>query len=323
MLSDVVAEINKMVPVLDVDKVRNRLSVVFTKYEIARLEEDTTEPNIKEKTDIFIDAKRLEGLSELTLDGYKLELNLLSKHLQKKVADVTPSDVRSYLATFPDSKMSTIGKKLSILKSFFGWLAGEEIIYRDPTARIKTPKTKKGQPKALTIEELEMLREGCETRRERAMMEVLYATGARLSEVHQLNRSDVDESQMSSQVLGKGSKEREVYLSYRAMYHLKKYLETRDDDADALFATLRRPFRRLGRRGIQREIKKIAGRVGLAYKVSPHVLRHTFATLTLNNGAELVAVQELLGHSSPDTTLRYARISEERKREQHRRYLVQ
>jgi len=94
-------------------------------------------------------------------------------------------------------------------------------------------------------------------------------------------------------------------------------LDSRFDDCEALFITERKPYRRLSHRGIQREIKKIAKKAGIANKVSPHVLRHTYATLTLNNGADLSAIQELLGHSSPDTTLRYARITEERKREQH------
>lgn len=323
MLSEVVAKIYEMVPALDVDKVRNNLSEIFSKYKVSKTKKSQDEPDIKEKLQLFLSSKKLEGLSELTLDGYKLDLNIFAKNVSKKVNDVTPSDIRVYLAQYNENKMSTIGKKLSILKSFFSWLAGEEIIQRDPTLKIKPPKTEKLMPKALKIEELEMLRESCKSDRERAFLEVLYASGTRLSEIHQLNIEDVNQQSMSSNVLGKGDKERAVYLSFRAMYHLNKYLNNRTDDCEALFVTERRPYRRLGKRGIQREIKKIAERVGLDHKVSPHVLRHTFATLTLNNGAELVAVQELLGHSSPDTTLRYARITEERKRDQHRRFLVQ
>lgn len=323
MLSEIVAEIYEMVPALDMDKVRNNLSRIFIKYEVAKIEGDNDQPDIKEKIQLFLSSKKLEGLSELTLEGYRLDLNIFANDVLKKVNDVTPSDIRVYLAQFTENKMSTIGKKLSILKSFFSWLAGEEIIQRDPTLKINPPKTEKLLPKALKIEELEMLREGCKTRRERAFLEVLYATGARLAEVHQLNRDDVNQQSMSSNVIGKGDKERAVYLSFRALFHLNKYLESRNDECEALFVTVRRPYRRLSKAGIQREIKIIANRAGIGDKVSPHILRHTFATLTLNNGAELVAVQELLGHSSPETTLRYARISEERKRDQHRRYLVQ
>jgi integrase/recombinase XerD len=114
-----------------------------------------------------------------------------------------------------------------------------------------------------------------------------------------------------------------VYLSVRSLYHLTKYLVQRTDDSEALFVTVRKPHRRLTDRAVQLEVRKIAKRAGMEHKVSPHVLRHTFATLTLNNGAELTAIQELLGHESPETTLRYARITEERKREQHKKYLIQ
>lgn len=128
---------------------------------------------------------------------------------------------------------------------------------------------------------------------------------------------------MSTNVIGKGNKEREVYLSFKALYHLKKYLKSRNDNCNALMITHRKPYRRLSKRGIQYEINQIAKNAGLEKRVSPHTLRHTFATLTLNNGAELVAIQELLGHSSPEVTLRYARITKERKREQHKKFLVQ
>jgi integrase/recombinase XerD len=211
----------------------------------------------------------------------------------------------------------------SILKSFFSWLSAEEMIQKDPTAKLKSPKTEKRLPKSLTIEELELLRESCKTIRQRAFIEVMYATGCRLAEVQQLNKNDINLQNMSTNVIGKGNKEREVYLSFKALYHLKKYLKSRNDECEALMTTERKPYRRLSKRGIQREIAAIAKMAGLEKKVSPHVLRHTFATLTLNNGAELVAVQELLGHSSPETTLRYARITEERKHEQHKKYLVQ
>ncbi|TEB13384.1 Tyrosine recombinase XerC [Pelotomaculum propionicicum] len=114
-----------------------------------------------------------------------------------------------------------------------------------------------------------------------------------------------------------------MFFSFKAMFHLKKYLAGRKDDDPALFVTERRPYRRLSKRGFQREIKLIAIRAGIRKNVHPHVMRHTMATLTLNNGADLVAVQELLGHANPGTTQIYARLSSERKREQYKKHLVQ
>jgi integrase/recombinase XerD len=322
LISEITGYISELVPI-HVEETKNKLSSIITKYHVAKVEVDEIHPDLTEKIMLFLSSKKLEGLSKITLAGYQLELRIFSDAVKKRAENITPSDIRIYLGGFENLKMSTVGRKLSVLKSFFGWLAGEEIIERDPTKKLKPPREEKRLPKALSIEELEMLREACKTIRQRAFIEVLYASGTRLSEIHQLNISNINHQEMSSNVIGKGNKERAVFLSHKAMYHLKKYLSTRQDDCEALFVTERKPYRRLSKRGIQREVSVIAKNAGLESKVSPHVLRHTFATLTLNNGAELVAVQELLGHSSPETTLRYARITEERKREQHKKYLVQ
>ncbi|MGN8232276.1 site-specific tyrosine recombinase/integron integrase [Priestia flexa] len=322
LISQVTSLISELVPV-DVEKTKNKLSVIFNQYDIRKVEKEEVHPDLYQKINMYVNAKKLEGLSDATLNGYQLELNLFANRIKKKAESVTVSDIRIYLAELEHLKMSTIGQKLSILKSFFAWLHSEELIERNPTLKLKTPKTEKRLPKSLTIEELEMLREACQTVRQRAFIEILYATGCRLSEVYGLDKDDINFQSMSTNVIGKGNKEREVYLSFKALYHLKKYLKSRNDNCNALMITHRKPYRRLSKRGIQYEINQIAKNAGLEKRVSPHTLRHTFATLTLNNGAELVAIQELLGHSSPEVTLRYARITEERKREQHKKFLVQ
>lgn len=322
-LSDVITVIHELYPELDMNQTKSKLSNVLTKYHIQAVDLNEPHPDLHEKINLFISSKQLEGLANGTLKNYRLDLNKFANNVKKKVEDITTADIRVHLAGYNYLKMSSLGRKMNVMRSFFSWLASEEVIQRDPTTKLKPPKTEKRLPKALSIEELEMLRESCKTIRQRAFIEVLYATGCRLSEVQALNVSDINFQSMSCKVFGKNSKEREVYFSFKAMYHLKKYLKSRPGECEALLTTERKPYRRLSGRGIQREVAKIAKLAGLEEKVSPHVMRHTFATLTLNNGAELVAVQELLGHSSPDTTLRYARITEERKREQHKKFLVQ
>lgn len=323
VLSDLVAALKDLYSNIDVENTKNKLSTVLSEYYIQRVELSEVHPDLEDKIQLFITSKKLEGFSPITLDNYLLELSMFADIVKKKAEDIATADVRMYLSQDGTLKMSTIRKKLSVLKSFFSWLASEEYIKLDPTTKLKAPKDEYLLPKSLSIEELEMLRESCGTVRQRAFLEILYATGCRLSEVHGLDKSDINIQNMSTLVIGKGDKQREVYFSIRAMYHLGKYLKGRNDNCEALMVTERKPYRRLSKRGIQREIGIIAKRAGLQDKVSPHVLRHTFATLTLNNGAELVAIQELLGHSSPDTTLRYAKITHERKREQHKKYLIQ
>jgi integrase/recombinase XerD len=323
LLSDIISVLYDNDPSMDVEITKSKLSTVMSKYHMVLLDEDEPHPDIKDKIELYLSAKKIEGLKPDTLRNYRLDLNSFANKVKRKVEDITAADIRAYLAEFNHLKLSSLGRKLNSIRSFFVWLTGEEFIQRDPTLKIKSPKLEKLMPKALTIEELEMMRESCKTPRQRAFVEVLYATGARLSEVQRLNKSDINYQTMSCKVYGKGSKEREVYFSFKAMYHLKKYLNSRTDKNEALIVSQRKPHSRLSNRGIQREIAVIAKNAGFEKSVSPHDLRRTFGMLTLNNGAELVAVQELLGHSSPDTTLRYARITEERKREQHKKYLVQ
>lgn len=323
LLNQIVSAVAEVCPAADLLQVKSKIAGILALYDIRPGKITAGHPDVAEKVKLFLAAKKLEGLSNLTLAGYEIELRIFAKHIQKPVEAITTADLRQFLGQFEHLKLSSISRKLSVLKSFFGWLTEEEIIPRDPTRKIKPPKKEKHLPKALTIEELELIREACATRRERALVEVFYSTGCRLSEIAQLNRQDIDWQQHSAKVTGKGSKEREVYFSFKAMHHLRKYLDTRKDAVPALFVTERQPYRRMSNRAIQREFDKIAKRAGITKKLHPHVMRHTMATLTLNNGADIVAVQSLLGHANPATTQVYAQLTSGRRREQYKKYLVQ
>lgn len=313
----------------DVDEVKlmHRLEEILSNYDIQRRTELDLEDDSAEKVEMFLSAKELEGLSPITLQGYQLELRMFRKHTSKAIVSIKTPDLRKYLSSNKAWQVGTIDKKLSVLRSFFGWLVQEEMLLHDPTKRIKSPKKPKRLPKSLSVEELEIVRESCETNRERALVEVLYSTGCRLSEVSNIKLSDINNQNMSATVIGKGNKERTVYFSYKAMYHLIKYINTRKEplkeDSDYLFTRERRPYNQLTGRSIQRAIDKIEQRAGLSKPLTPHVFRHTFATLSMENGAELTDVQMLLGHEDPGTTLIYAHVSEERKKQAHKRYHMQ
>ena len=308
----------------DGSDLESRLGFLYAQFEIRPAPVPHGHPDLQEKIQMFIDGKRLEGLSEkTTLKGYRIELRTFSKYINKGTNEITTADIRAFLGRFTHLKQSSIAGKISVLKSFFGWLRMEEIIDKDPMLRIKHPKKEKRLPKALSIEELEMIREACKSSRERAIMEVYYATGGRLSEVQNLNREDIDWQAMATRVIGKGDDERVVYFSYKAFYHLKRYLMSRTDTEAALFITERRPYHRLSTRGIQREIKNIASRTGIKKSIHPHTLRHTFAQRLIDNGADLASVQALLGHKNPATTQIYCQTTDEKKKLTHRQYLVQ
>lgn len=323
LVNDINVIVTMLCPEIDTMKLSVRLEEVVSNYKIHWKSVVEIEEDILEKVDLFIASKRLEGLSETTLKSYKIQLEAFAKYCPKAVAHVTTPDIRQYLAQDKGWKISTVDTILSILKTFFGWLVIEEILLRDPTAKINPPRKEKRLPKGLTIEELEMIREACTSLRERALIEVFYSTGCRLSELANMKIADINMQNMSMKVIGKGNKERIVYLSFKALYHLSKYLKERADDCESLFITLRKPYRAVGNRAIQREISKIESRVSISKKLTPHVMRHTFAQLSMDAGIELADLQHLMGHSNPSTTLVYSNVSEERKQQAFKKYHVQ
>lgn len=323
LVNDINVIVGTLCPDVDAMKLSIRLEEIVSNYQIHRKTVTDIEKDIAEKIDLFISSKRLEVLSDNSLKDYRIQLNMFERQFKKAVVQITTSDIRQFLASNTTWKMSTVDTKLSILKTFFGWLVKEEILLRDPTAKVNPPRKEKRLPKGLTIEELELIRETCESFRERALIEVFYSTGCRLSELSNMKIVDINYQNMSMKVIGKGDKERVVYLSFKALYHLKKYLNARTDDCEYLFITLRKPYRGVGNRAIQREIDKIESRVNISKKLTPHTMRHTFAQLSMDSGIELADLQHLMGHSNPSTTLIYASVSEERKQQAFKKYHVQ
>lgn len=320
MQNDLRAIITTMSPDISPDLLEVRLEEVLYRYDIQHKESQDLENDLQVKLNLFLSSKKLEGLSEKTLVDYQMEMHLFMRHTNKAVVQIQTPDIRSYLASLENVQTSTVGKKLTVLKSFFGWLVREEMLLRDPTAKVRLPKKKKRLPKGLSISELEWVREMCNTKRERAIVEVLYSTGCRLSELASMNIDEIDKQGMSTTVIGKGNKERKVYLTHKALFHLDQYLKERNDQCDALFVTMRKPYRRMANHSIQDEIEKISKRAELKRDFTPHTFRHSLAQNMLDNGASLEEVQHILGHENIGTTQIYAHVSEERKQTSHRRY---
>ncbi|WP_242951767.1 site-specific tyrosine recombinase/integron integrase [Clostridium botulinum] len=261
---------------------------------------------------MYLASKKLDGLSLETLKNYRYNLIIFADYLRKPLAAIGTMDLRMFLgARCKNMKPSSMNGQISILKSFFGWLADEDYIPKNPAAKLKQTKEPKRVRKPLTKEEIELLREACETDRQRALVEFTISTGCRISEIFKVNKDDINWHEMSLFVVGKGDKERKVYFNTKAKILLKKYLFSREDDNPALFVTSKRPYNRLGRRSIQREFKKIANMAGIEKSIHPHLFRHSFATYKINSGMPMPIIQHLMGHESPATTQIYAQLSEE------------
>lgn len=313
-----------LVPDSDIVKLKYRYEEIISNYEVSRKTPISLKNDMSDKINLFISAKRMEGLSHNTIIGYERELSIFDDFVKKPAVMISTPDIRNYLSSRENLKVGTIQKKLSIIRTFFSWLVDEEALIRNPANKIKGLKQPKRLPKSMTTTELEMMREGCRDYRDRAILEVMYSTGCRLSEISSMKERDIDWNTGSIVIIGKGNKERIVYLNSRAKFYLKHYIKEKrenEDDCEYLFTTTRRPWRQLQNKSIQDLIKKIAQKAGIDRNVHPHMLRHTMATLAMDSGIELGDLQQLLGHESANTTLRYISVNENRKRQAHKRFV--
>lgn len=268
--------------------------------------------NLKKRISSFLAAKKIDGLSDKTLKNYREMLGLFAERIDKHVAKITTDDVRvyiGYLSSERGLKDSSVQTHINTLRSFFSWLDVEDVIKKNPMRKIKSLKIDRLRSRRpLTPEQLEQLRDGCRTYKEKALVEFLVSTGCRLSEAASLKVSQVDWQARSAVVLGKGNKERTVYFSVRAKLMLEAYLSVRKG-GEALFASSRTPYDAMQPRAIQKALQKIGERAGEPRRVHPHLLRHTFASCALNGGMDITVIQHLLGHTDPKTTLIYAELN--------------
>lgn len=315
----------KMVAAAEYDPIKLALYLddLLSNYKIVAKDSEMIENDNTDYVHMFLSSLQIENYSIHTLKNYRYELDRFKNQLNKNLLQATTADIRAYLAAHSHLKSSTIVTKMDILSSFYGWLVKEEELLKNPCLKIKRPKTEKKVREGLTIIELEKVRAACKNARQRALIEVFYSTGCRLDELRKLDIDDIDWQSSSAIVFGKGSKERRVYLSEKAKYYLKKYLKERTDDCPALIASERRPIRRLTNEGIQYQVKKIRDAAKIEKPLHPHIMRHTFAQLSLDNGMELADLQALMGHENADTTARYAQVSEERKHSAFKRFHAQ
>lgn len=284
----------------------------------------------------FLDAIWMErGLSENTLTAYRHDLIGYTRWLKAQqnndLTVVGRDQIQSYLAYRVTAKASprSTARLLSTLRRFYAWLRRENRISEDPTALIEAPKLGRPLPKTLTESEVEALLAAPDTEtllglRDRAMLEVLYATGLRVSELVSLTVTQVNLQQGVIRVTGKGNKERLVPLGDEAVSWLERYIGAgrntllNGQTVDTLFVTQRRDA--MSRQAFWYMIKRHAQKAGIDKVLSPHTLRHAFATHLLNHGADLRVVQMLLGHSDLSTTQIYTHVARARLKDLHARH---
>ena len=304
---------------------RKRLEEVleYAFYGVEIIKTDNDEKNQIDYSDIFVSAKRVEGCSERTLNYYKTTIDNMLNSVDKKVNNIETDDLRKYLADYQLNNQCskvTIDNVRRILSSFFAWLEDEDYIIKSSTRRIHKIKTMKTVKETYSDEELEEMRDSCDEIRDLALIDFLSSTGVRVGELVNLNIKDIDFENRSCVVLGKGSKQREVYFDARTKIHLQNYLSTRIDNNQALFVSLLHPFNRLKISGVEIRLRELGNKININ-RVHPHKFRRTMATKAIDKGMPIEQVQVLLGHSKIDTTLEYAMVNQNNVRNSHKRFI--
>lgn len=267
---------------------------------------------------------RLERRTESTINNYRGELSNLFRYLQKNYADVTTNDVRAYLSWCQIARHNndtTINNKYHAMQSFYKWVMSEDLIEdggcltrkpkKNPMSKINKVKTEKKIRTVLTDEQAEIIRCDCANARDRAIVELLIATGMRISELVGLDLDDLDVHAGKCIIYGKGRKERPAFFTPRAVVHLKEYLEERmriPDSGQALFVNTRRvagEYTRMSAGGVRQMLKKLAKSDNRleGLNVHPHMFRAYLATYMARHGAPLKDIQRILGHSNPNVTM--------------------
>ena len=272
-------------------------------------------------------------LSKNTASSYKNDMDkfmiYLKDHGVSDLKKVSKKDITNYLEYLNNNNLSTtsIARKLTTIKNFYIYLTKTEVITNNIAEGIERPKLRKKLPEVLTIEEVDKLLDiSLNTPfdyRNKAMLELLYGTGLRISELLDLKLNDIDFENCIVRCLGKGSKERIVPIGEYVIYYLNVYLDYRPlllkrKKSDYLFLNSR--GERLSRFSFFKMLKSLLMTKGITKHISPHSLRHSFATHLLTGGADIRFVQEMLGHSSISTTQIYTHISQERLKEQHKKF---
>lgn len=272
---------------------------------------------------MFFVSKKISGFSDRSINFYGYTIRQFRRMINKPLGMITTSDVRLFLGRkqiYDNCSPGYLNDMRRILSSFFKWLTAENYIAKNPMVPIGNIKEPKIIKKPFSEIEIERLRENCSDSREQAIIETLLSTGCRAAELVSIDIENIDFINKEIIVLGKGSKERVVYLNAKAVFELNKYIKDYQIESGPVFIS-KRQRKRLAAAGLQGIIKKLGERAKVP-GCHAHRFRRTMATLALNRGMPIEQVQQLLGHEDISTTTLYAKSDKFSLREAHRKYVI-
>lgn len=267
----------------------------------------------------YTSAMQIQGRSEKTIARYRYIITQMMDHVKIPTRNITVYHLRQYLASEKNRGIAdrTLEGVRQVFSAYFNWLQREHLIDNNPVANLGAVKYAKKNKVILSEVEIEKLESGTVLLRDRAIICFLLSTGCRISEMTHLNKVDIDMNGLECTVLGKGKKERTVYLAPVAGMLLQQYLATRTDDNPALFVGKRRE--RLTPGGVRAMLTKLAAKVGIAH-VHPHMFRRTLATTLIRHGMSIQEVAAILGHDKLDTTMQYVVLDKTETKNAYRKY---
>ena len=326
LVNAVITRLYGRIPDSSLETVKRVLFVVLDDFEVKKKETSlTVTDEIPGELKEYIVSKKIEGLSSTSLKQYTRTLKLFFDTIKKPVQEVTAGDIMLYLYHLEEkSKMSKVSleNNRSIICTFFLWLQDSGHIQKNPGANIKKIKYQKNTRHPLNDLEMEKLRQSCKTLKEKAIVETLYSTGCRVSELVGLSIADIDFIKREAVVLGKGNKVRKVYLNAKALLAITDYIDNRGYKSDYLFCSDKKPHRRVGVRSIEKIISRLGDKANISTNVFPHRIRHTTATDALAHGMRLEYLKDVLGHESTTTTLIYAKIDQSDVKNEYQKCII-
>jgi integrase/recombinase XerD len=320
-----VEKIEELFPTINTYQLREILDATLEEYDITKKELSLVKSDIPEHIHNYLVIRKLDGLSENTLENYKRVLTKFSQMIIKPMSAITTTDVRMFLALYQQRgiKQTTMTMVYDSLHTFFDFEVREEYIVKNPMDKIKRPSSPKKLRESLSIEDLEKLRYSCKDIREKAIIEVLSSSGLRVSELSNLKVNDINWKERSIKVIeGKGKKDRITYFSPRAELYIQEYIKTRQgkDQNTSLFVSKKYPYDKIGSRAMEKVVSNIGNRVGI--HVYPHLLRHGFCTNSLKSSVPLAVVSKLMGHTNLATTQVYVTMNEDMVKNEYNKYAI-
>ena len=303
--------------------VLDAVDITMADFEISKkpMEIIPASGGIPEVLKYFLASKAIANLSKNTLKQYKFKLTHFFDKVKKAYSDIQANDIRIYLYNFRierNASDSYVDSTRVVINSFFQWLVDNEYLNKNPCAKVEKIRFQPKRRESFSPLNLETLRWNCKTIREKALIDFLYSTGCRVSECADVLLSDIDWNRNAVLIRhGKGNKERTVFFNDESKVTLTEYIKSRDDNTPALWVSSKAPYQQIHAHTIEDIVRKVGKRTGMhAY---PHKLRHTFATIGLQNGMSLDMLQLLMGHAKPETTLIYADHDRNQVRMEHRK----